>query len=193
MRTGMFTGLSGAVVLVILTATIVRSRDTASPVIAPKAEQSFPLVKAHGGIVPTPGAAEPPRQGTKVIFDITAGGKLDKINPGFERIARYLNLSAAHGVMPSGIKITAVLHGGATVCALGDARYAQHAGTKGNPNLPLIRELQKHGVELYVCGQALAREGFVAKDVAQEVPIAVSALSVLVNRQSDGYAFLPVN
>ncbi|MCZ2342526.1 MAG: DsrE family protein [Bacteroidales bacterium] len=186
-------GLSIAAVLVILSASLVRSRDTAPTPTPPKTEQSFPLVPAHGGIVPTPGAAEPPRQGTKVIFDITAGGKLDKVNPGFERVARYLNLSAAHGVMPNGIKITAVLHGGATVCALGNTRYAQHAGTKGNPNLSLIRELQKHGVEIYVCGQSLAREGFATDDVTKEVPIAVSAMSVLVNRQTDGYAFLPVN
>jgi hypothetical protein len=60
-----------------------------------------------------------------------------------------------------------------------------------NPNLPLSRDLKKAGVEVFVCGQSLHERGFKAAAVAEEVPVADSALLVLVNKQVDGYAYIP--
>jgi intracellular sulfur oxidation DsrE/DsrF family protein len=34
--------------------------------------------------------------------------------------------------------------------------------------------------------------GFKAEEVAEEVPVADSAMLVLVNKQKDGYAYIPV-
>jgi intracellular sulfur oxidation DsrE/DsrF family protein len=61
-----------------------------------------------------------------------------------------------------------------------------------NPNLPLIRELKKAGVEVFVCGQSLHELGFKEEEVAEEVPMADSAMLVFVNQQGDGYAYIPV-
>ena len=150
----------------------------------------FPQVAGYGGIVRIPGAAEPPRRGAKIVFDITAEGKPDEVNKGLESVARYLNLNADAGFQPADVKLTLVLHGGATKSALGDASYAKHTGTKVNPNLKLIQALKSHGVEIYVCGQSLARNKFASSEVAGDVTVAVSAMTVNANKQLDGYSYI---
>jgi intracellular sulfur oxidation DsrE/DsrF family protein len=54
----------------------------------------------------------------------------------------------------------------------------------------LIRTLKKAGVEVFVCGQSLHELGFKAEEVAKEVPVADSAMLVLVNKQADGYGYI---
>jgi hypothetical protein len=48
--------------------------------------------------------------------------------------------------------------------------------------------LKACGVEVFVCGKSLARNRFAADEVAAELTVAVSALTVNVNKQRDGYA-----
>lgn len=167
--------------------------DAADPSSSATPSYSYPLVKKHGGVVVLAGAAEPPKRGTKVVFDITAGGPANKVNKGLERVARCLNLYAAQGLQPGDVSIVAVLHGDATPAALHAEAFAKQNAGQENPNLPLIRELRKHGVELFVCGQAVAYKGFKATDIAPELPLAVSAMTLIINRQSDGYAYLPIH
>lgn len=153
----------------------------------------FPQVARYGGIVRTPGAAEPPRRGAKVVFDITADNKPDELNKGLEGVARYLNLNAEAGLKPADVKLALVLHGGATKAALSDAAYAKHTAAKKNPNLDLIHELKTCGVEVFVCGQSLARSRFAPADVAGEVTVAASAMTVNANKQQDGYSYLSIH
>ena len=75
------------------------------------------------------------------------------------------------------------------VAVLNHAKF----GTDTNPNLPVLRDLQKAGVEVFVCGQALHYKGFKESDVAKDITVALAALTVVVNRQTDGYAHVPVN
>jgi intracellular sulfur oxidation DsrE/DsrF family protein len=154
-------------------------------------ELVYPRIKRYGGVVPLPKAAQKPRRGTKVVLDITADPRLDAVIPGLERAARLLNLYAAAGVPEDGIKVALVLHGEATKAALNDRAYASRFLTKTNPNLPLIRELKKAGVEVYVCGQALHSKGFPMNEVVREVPVALAALTVVINKQAEGYAYVP--
>ena len=88
--------------------------------------------------------------------------------------------------------IAAVLHGEADKTVLSDAAYAARFKVAANPNLPLIRDLKKAGVEMFVCGQSLHELGFKAEEVEEEVPVADSAMLVLVNKQADGYGYIPV-
>jgi intracellular sulfur oxidation DsrE/DsrF family protein len=85
-----------------------------------------------------------------------------------------------------------VLHGDATKSVLNDGAYKERFQIEQNPNLPLIRELQKCGVEVLVCGQALNYKGFSDGEVAEEIPIAAAALTVVINKQTDGYSYVPV-
>jgi len=154
---------------------------------------AFPLIQGYGGVAALPQAAEQPRQGAKVVFDITAESKPDEVNRGLESVARYLNLNAQAGHAASDVKLALVLHGGATKCALSDEAFRRHAKAEVNPNLPLLRELKKHGVEVFVCGQSLARNKYQASDVASELTVAASAMTVNVNKQLAGYAYLSIH
>lgn len=153
----------------------------------------FPQITRFGGIVRTPEAAEPPRRGAKIVFDIVADSKPDELNKGLESVARYLNLNTEAGLKPADVKLALVLHGKATPAALGDAAYAKHTGAAKNPNLELIHELKACGVEVFVCGQSLARNQFTTSDVAGDVAVAVSAMTVNANKQLDGYAYLSIH
>lgn len=154
---------------------------------------SFPLVKKYGGVAKIPQAIETPRKGVKAVFDITASAEPEGVNKGLESVARYLNLNSQAGNLPSDVKLALVVHGGATKVALADEAYAKQTGAAKNPNLELIRELKSHGVEVFVCGQSLARNKYAVNDVASDFAIAVSAMTVNINKQMDGYAYLSIH
>jgi intracellular sulfur oxidation DsrE/DsrF family protein len=165
----------------------------AVPATAEEPLPQFPRIAGFGGVFTVPDAAEPPRRGAEIVFDITADSKSDEVNKGLEAVARYLNLNAQAGLSPNDAKLALVLHGGATKAALNDAAYGKHSADAKNPNLKLIRELKSCGVEVFVCGQSLARNRFAADEVAAELTVAVSALTVNVNKQRDGYAYLAIH
>jgi intracellular sulfur oxidation DsrE/DsrF family protein len=152
---------------------------------------TYPVVPGHGGVVLLPRAAEQPRKGARAVFDITAGATPGAVNKGLEQVARLLNLYGAAGLTARDVQIAAVLHGEADQAVLSDAAYVARLNVAANPNLPLIRDLKKAGVEVFVCGQSLHELGFKAEEVADEVPVADSVMLVLVNKQADGYAYIP--
>ena len=163
------------------------------PVVVPNASKlQFPIIPKHGGVLPRPKAVEQPRSGAKVVFDATADAKPADVNKGLDRVARLLNLYGVAGLKAQDVKITIVLHGEATKSVLNDTAYKMRFQVDENPNLPLIRELQKAGVEVLVCGQALNYKGFPDTEVSGGVPIAAAALTVVVNKQTDGYSYIPV-
>ena len=152
----------------------------------------FPLITAYGGVVKVQNAVEKPRPGAKIVFDVTADAKPSEVNKGLERAARLVNLYGAAGLKATDVKITVVLHGDATKSALNDDFFRPRFQIEKNPNLPLIRELKKAGIEVFVCGQALNYKGFPESAVVNDVSIADAALTVIVNRQTDGYVYVPV-
>lgn len=151
----------------------------------------YPIIPNVGGVVPLPNAVEQPRKRAKIVFDITADAKPADVNKGLERAARLLNLYGAAGLKSSDVKIAVVMHGEATKSVLAGAVYKQKFGADKNPNLAVIADLRKAGVEVFVCGQALAYKGFDEVDVTDGIKVAAAALTVVVNRQMDGYAYLP--
>jgi intracellular sulfur oxidation DsrE/DsrF family protein/SAM-dependent methyltransferase len=157
---------------------------------APKLES--PIVPKHGGVLPRPNAVEQPRAGAKVIFDVTADAKPSEINKGLDRVARLLNLYGVAGLKGHDVKITLVLHGEATKSVLSDPAYRARFQVEQNPNVPLIRELQRAGVEVFVCGQALNYKGIPDVEVTDGIPIAAAAMTVVINKQAAGYSYLPV-
>ncbi|MBI1314710.1 hypothetical protein GC176_25740 [bacterium] len=159
------------------------------------AEQAWlhPVIEGHGAVVRLPEAADQPVDGSKICVDVTQGGPSDRINPAIEKLARYLNIYLGAGRTPATVRISAVLHGDAALVALNDEAYARRFNVAENPNLPLIRRLRQAGVELLVCGQALAHKQANSADVATDVQVAVSALTVNVNRQRAGFAYIPLH
>lgn len=151
-----------------------------------------PVIKQYGKVVPLPAAAQQPRDGSKICVDLTKGGEANKLNPGIEKVARYLNIYQGAGKSPAKVQIAIVLHGDATLCVLNDDVYSQRFGTEGNPNLELLHELHEAGVEINVCGQSLISKGGKPEEVVVFTDVAVSALTSLVNLQTDGYAYVPL-
>ncbi|NNJ25919.1 DsrE family protein [Alienimonas chondri] len=162
-------------------------------------EFQYPVIEGHGGIVVLPNAAQQPEKDSKVLLDITSDAKSGGVIKGFDRAGLILNQYTQAGAgTDDGFKMALILHGPATKAALRDEAYVKHSkpyaqaqGDSSNPNLDLIRKLKKEGVEIYVCGQALAHHGFATDEVAPEVTIAVSAATVNINLQTDGYAYIP--
>ncbi|MDX2037141.1 MAG: DsrE family protein [Isosphaeraceae bacterium] len=158
----------------------------------PKPKLVFPIIAGLGGVVPLPRAAEPPRKGAKVVFDVTADARPTDVNKGLERVARLLNLYGAAGLKAEDVEIAVVFHGEATKSVLRDAAYAAAFQTPKNPNLVVLSELRKAGVKLFVCGQALGYKGFPQEDVSVGIQVAAAALTVVVNRQNAGFASIAI-
>jgi intracellular sulfur oxidation DsrE/DsrF family protein len=153
-------------------------------------EKAYPVIEGHGGVYPLRGE-EGPRKGSKVVFDVTGDAKeAGQPVPGLERAALFYNLAGRDGIKPAELHVAIVLHGTATKYALGDAAFKSQFG-KANPNAELIRRLTKAGAKVYVCGQSLVKNGFDPKSVAGEVKVASSALTAVINKQSEGYAYVP--
>jgi intracellular sulfur oxidation DsrE/DsrF family protein len=151
----------------------------------------YPIIADYGGVVSQPTAVQQPRTGAKVVFDVTADVPAGQINRGLDRAARLLNLYGAAGLHSSDVRIVIALHGQATKCVLNDAAYQRRFEAKKNPHLPLIRQLQQHGVQVLVCGQALNYLDYHQQELADGIPVAASAMTTLINQQMDGYAYLP--
>lgn len=151
-----------------------------------------PAIHGAGKMHPLPDAAyRPDAEATyKVVFGLTAGAaKPDQINPGLERVARTVNLYASAGVPLHNLHFVAVASGAATAIALDDTNYRKQFGV-ANPNLPVIAELRRAGVDVAVCGQAVAEHGYAYEAIDSHVTLALSALTTITVLEQKGYALV---
>jgi intracellular sulfur oxidation DsrE/DsrF family protein len=150
-----------------------------------------PLIKGYGGVHPRPDLAAPPAAlDYKLITDLRHGSA-DHTQPGdsLERLARLANLLAYAGVPSAHVHIVAVIEGDAAFGAFTNDEYRRRFKTD-NPNLELLRELKRSGIELMVCAQALAENDMPDSDVAPEVTITLSALTDFAVYEAQGFGYL---
>ncbi|MEX2499709.1 MAG: DsrE family protein [Wenzhouxiangellaceae bacterium] len=152
-----------------------------------------PAIEHFGPAVDVPDASFNLVGGTKyrVLFDVSAGSK-DKheLNRGLESAARFINMHARAGIDPEDLQIEIVTHGGTTFDVLSDAAYRERFG-RDNPNTALLGALSEAGVVIRQCGQSATFNGVDADELAPPGSMAVSAMTVVVRRQSEGWALLP--
>ena len=151
-------------------------------------------ITAAGAIHAVPHAAYlPSREATyKVVFALSKGAdKPGQVNPSLERVARTVNLYAAAGVPVDHLKFVAVAYGPATALVLDDAHYRAQFGT-ANPNLEILRQLRRAGVDVAVCGQAMAEHHYPDAWRSGEVTLALSALTTITVLEQQGYALMPL-
>lgn len=153
-----------------------------------------PTIHEAGKMHALPQAAYQPdaKADYKVVFGLTQGATDPaRINPGLQRVARTVNLYVHAGVPLNHLHFVAVASGAATPIALDDAHYRQQYG-KSNPNLPVIAELRRAGVDVAVCGQAIAEHEYRYEWVDKQVTLALSALTTITELQQKGYALMPL-
>lgn len=155
-------------------------------------ERKFPVVKDYGGVfaVDDPAPVPDASMEYKVVMEISmASEKADEPNFGLNSIARLVNLHALAGIPADRLKVAVAIHGEAAYCLTDNAAYRSRYNTD-NPNIGLLSELQKRGVELYVCAQSLIARKIDRKTLVPEVRVALSALTTLTTYQMKGYSFL---
>lgn len=153
-----------------------------------------PVIEGYGKIHPLPGAAyQPDKAATyKIVFALTKGSKTPgDVNPALDHVARTVNLYVASGVPLSHLKFVAVASGDATALALDDGAYRARFNS-ANPNLPLIAALRRAGVDVAVCGQAVAEHHFAYSEVDKSVTTALSALTTITTLEHKGYSLMPM-
>lgn len=164
---------------------------TSSP--TPIGAQQFPRIEGAGGVYALPAGVDMPAVDVvhRLLIDATAaettasGG-----NRHLEVAARAVNLYALAKVPADNLKIAVVVHGKATPLVLSDTAYRRQFD-KPNPDAALIAQLHRAGVEIFVCGQALSHQGFAVADVRDDVRVAQSAMTKLVELQAAGYGLIP--
>jgi intracellular sulfur oxidation DsrE/DsrF family protein len=151
-----------------------------------------PAVAGADGYVAIPNVALPPSKDTKyqAVFDATRrADKPSQLIPALNMAGSELNALAAVNAPVSNARFVIVFHGGAVDGILDNVHYKAKFGTD-NPNLKVISEMKKQGVEFFVCGQYLASEKIDPKILTPDVTLAADALLVLMQYQNKGYALM---
>jgi len=160
---------------------------------AAEPEWSNPVIKGYGKIVSLPNAAMQPNKNAdyKVVFNLTVGGDPDKLNSSLDRVARTVNIYGSAGVPASHLHFVVVIHGPATPIVL-DSTHYQEKFKFDNPNIALIDELEKVGVKVVVCGQALAHNKFAQEWVYPKIELTLSAITDIIILEKSGYVLFPL-
>jgi intracellular sulfur oxidation DsrE/DsrF family protein len=151
-----------------------------------------PAVPEADGYVVIPNVALPPTKNTKyrAIFDATLSSETPtELLPALNTAASELNALAAVKLPTSNARFAVVFHGDAVDGILDNAHYQAKFATD-NPNLKVIAEMKKLGVEFFVCGQYLAAQKIDPKTLTADVTVAADALLVLIQYQNKGYALM---
>jgi intracellular sulfur oxidation DsrE/DsrF family protein len=127
----------------------------------------------------------------RAVFDLGASpGKATALNPRLVSVARLLNMHVRNGTPLENMDLAVVVHGAALKNVLTNEAYRERYQAD-NPNLVLLQKLQAAGVDIYVCGQSMAFGQVKKEELAGQVQVALSAMTMLIVLQADGYALLP--
>lgn len=151
-----------------------------------------PAIPEARGYVSIPSAAVAPdkKRTYRAIYNATLAPRdPSQLVPALNMAGGALNAFAATGVPLRNAKLAIIFHGPAITGILADAHYTAKHGV-ANPNLKVLSELKKAGVEIFACGQNLVRENIDPKIISPHVTVASAAQIVLMQYQNDGYALL---
>ena len=158
----------------------------------PEGFWSTPAIEGYGKIHYEADAAFKPVAGlsNKVVFQLTKNeGDIKRPNLGLERVARVVNLYVASGVPVDQLEFVVSMTGDATPATLDDSHCRQFYGVD-NPNLPLIKALNKLGVRVSVCDQSVAFHHYPSAWIDRSVIHALSSPTTVSTLENQGYALL---
>ncbi|MDH5643628.1 MAG: DsrE family protein [Gemmatimonadota bacterium] len=180
--------MKNGIVWVIVALALVASGREALYAQAPEA-QLGPVIQNYGPVFDVLGidVAAPTDHEYKVVFDVSQGGtEPEALNRYIVTVARFLNMHARAGVPVENMHLAIVLHGSAAKAALSHEAYRERYEID-NPNFELVAALREAGVRIYLCGQSAMSRGFMKEDLAPSVDLALSAMTMMVLLQDEGY------
>lgn len=151
-----------------------------------------PIITPYGAVhkVENPDFKVDPSQTYKVVFDVAKSPEQPgQINPQLNTLARFLNMHGQAGVPAENLKVACAIHNIASKDALSNEAYQKRYGMD-NPNLPLLKALEKAGAEIYICGQSIHSRKIDRTELAAPVKVALSAMTVLITKQNQGYRLI---
>ena len=156
-----------------------------------RSDYRYPVIESYGGIVDPLGTAELPRENAKVVYDIKSGEMDNGVIKGLDRAAQLINLYVAAGLKTKDLQMAIVLHGEATKAAMVDSAYRKHFDGQRQPeprNYPTARGKRGGNLRLSaVLGSARVQpEGNPSGS-----DHCGFCDTVNINKQMDGYAYLP--
>jgi intracellular sulfur oxidation DsrE/DsrF family protein len=157
---------------------------------APAALAQGLAIPAGGAMTDFPGAHELPDPSLdyKIVFSVESmAASPDKVGPGLQYIAAIVNTYEKHGVAPSHLHITAVFHGPTIVQVVDDATYKGRTGFDKNPNVELLNQFKKAGIQMVVCGQSAMQQKYDFKTILPLATINYSATVTFINLMTRGY------
>lgn len=126
----------------------------------------------------------------KALFAVSPASKdPTQVHPALDRVARAVNTYVYAGVPAGHLKFAVVIYGQATAVVLDDTHYAE-AFDVPNPNLPVLHELQAHGVDIAVCAQAIASLHYEHAWMDPRAVPVLSALSLIIELGQQGYVLV---
>ena len=147
------------------------------------------------GVAPAkdqPGAHEypDPKLTYKIVFDLADGPATpDKVNPGLQGVAEFINTLAKYGVPADHRIIAVVFHQKSTPAILVNDEYRKRYNTD-NPDIALVQAMKKAGVDFRVCGQAVLGNHIDPKTIQPEIELDLWAGITIPNLMMRGYQHL---
>jgi intracellular sulfur oxidation DsrE/DsrF family protein len=172
--------------------TLAAQQQAAQPPSVAGVTLSGPIIQSAGRSVKVDDATFkiPDGHVFKAVYVIDVADSVG-VNQQLTTIARFLNLSARHGIPNERVRAAGVVHGSGWMSLLSDLAYGARFGGKPNPSKQLVEELLANGVQLVLCGQTAGFRGVKREELLPGVQLAISAMSALNVFQAQGYQFNP--
>ena len=149
----------------------------------------FPAIQGYGGVIPVPFEAEKPDPSKHYKFVIELGDRLEdktKVANMLDYAARMYNLHRYAGVPKENIELAIVVYAGSTPMVLANPTYGKRFDQE-NPNVALLDELLRNGLQIFVCGQSMMKQDLLPEDIYPGVRRAVSRFTATTDLIGKGY------
>lgn len=153
---------------------------------------SGPIIKDYGKVwkIENPDFRVDVNKEYKVVFDIMNSPESHtEINKSIETAARFLNMHAQSGIPATNLKVALVVHNNASKDIITNEAYRNRFQVS-NPNKELIESLIDSGVQVIFCGQSSLSRNIPRKELLNDVQLALSAMTALIQLQDEGYQLI---
>lgn len=159
----------------------------------------FPAIKGYGGVIPVPFETEKPDTSKHYKFVIELGYKLEdktEVSEMLDYAARMYNLHRYAGVPKENIELAIVIYGSSTPIVMTNPTYRKRFDKDKpdsdmvNPNIALLDELLRNGIQVFVCGQSMMKQNLVPENIYPGIKKAMSRFTATTDLIEKGYKVL---